>query len=126
VTDQDRTLDPAAMDRLLDVAGGDPEFVDELLDTYLEDAVSQLARMAAAAEEDGGVGGVGVGDLMIAAHSLKTNSANVGATALADLCRSLEADARLGPVPDGAERVAAIAAAFEHDRRALAELRARP
>ena len=60
------------------------------------------------------------------AHSLKSNSVNVGATVLADLCRSLEADARVGAVPDMRARIAAADAEFAGVRDALlAERRAR-
>ena len=112
----DRALDPAALDRLRELAGGDEDFVRELLTTYLEDAVGQLARMRAAAE---------AGDqpaLMMASHSLKSNSANVGAFHLADLCRALEADARAGAVPDAIDRVVAAETAFGVARAELVEL----
>ena len=60
------------------------------------------------------------------AHSLKSNSVNVGATVLAELCRSLEADARAGAVPDMQARIAAADAEFAEVRDALlAERRAR-
>ena len=112
----DLSLDPAALDRLRELAGGDEDFVRELLTTYLEDAVGQLARMRAAAE---------AGDLpafMMASHSLKSNSANVGALHLADLCRALEADARTGAVPDAVSRVVAAEAAFAVVKAELVEL----
>ena len=88
------TLDPAALDRLLEITGDDVAFVDELIDTYLEDAVVQLAAMDdAAATGDAAA-------LVRPAHSLKSNSDNVGAVALTVLCRALETDARGGEVAD--------------------------
>jgi HPt (histidine-containing phosphotransfer) domain-containing protein len=101
------TIDPAAFDRLVEMTGGDREFVDELVDTYLSDGTDQIAAMHAA---------LAAGDpsgLERAAHSLKSGSATVGAIALGERCRSLEEAARTGDVPDGAERVAAIAKAFD-------------
>ena len=112
----DRPLDPAALDRLRELAGNDEDFVRELLTTYLEDAVGQLARMRAAAE---------AGDqpaLVMASHSLKSNSANVGAIQLADLCRALEADARAGVVAAAIDRVIAAEAAFAVVKSELVEL----
>ncbi len=109
----DRVLDPDAIDRLLEITGGDPAFVDELIDTYLEDAVTQLAAMRQAALD---------GDpaaMERPAHSLKSSSATVGAMALAELCRSLEADARAGVVDEPAARVAACDEAFATARREL-------
>jgi HPt (histidine-containing phosphotransfer) domain-containing protein len=113
----ERALDPAALDRLLDFAGGDAGFVAELIDTFLEDAITQLQRMAEAAR----VGAIQ--ELLIASHSLKTNSANVGAMQLSALCRSLEADARSGEVPDAVARVEDAGGAFAAARAGLLELR---
>ena len=112
------TLDPAALANLLDITGGDAEFVDELVDTFLSDAESQLAalRDAVAAGDDAAI--------QRPAHSLKTNSLNVGATVLADLTKALELDARSGSVPDAGARVEAAAAEFGAVRRALLAERA--
>ena len=81
-------LDAAALEHLLEITGGDQEFVDELVDTYLDDGRAQLAAMRAAADADDPVA------LLRPAHTLKSSSANVGALDLAELCRTLEADAR--------------------------------
>jgi HPt (histidine-containing phosphotransfer) domain-containing protein len=113
----ERALDPTAFDRLLDFAGGDADFVTELIDTFLEDAVTQLQRMADAARAGA------IGELLIASHSLKTNSANVGAMQLSALCRLLEADARSGEVPDAVARVEGAEGAFAAARAELLELR---
>lgn len=117
MTEPPRSVDPAALDRLLEMTGGDPEFVDELIQTYLDDAVAQLEGMRAAAADDSPE------KLIRPAHSLKGNSANVGASRLEDLCRQLEADARAGPVERAADRVAAAEAEFERVRAELARLR---
>ena len=114
----DATLDPAALDRLLEITGDDVAFVDELIDTYLEDALVQLAAMDdAAATGDAAA-------LVRPAHSLKSNSDNVGAVALTVLCRALETDARAGDVADAAERVAAIRREFDAVRAGLLAARA--
>ncbi|HET7169985.1 MAG TPA: Hpt domain-containing protein [Candidatus Limnocylindrales bacterium] len=112
------TLDPAAMERLLEITGGDIEFVDELVDTFIDDATTQLDGLRAAVAD---------GDAATAvrpAHSLKSNSVNVGATTLAELCRALEADGRAGTVPDLPGRVAAIDIEFAAVREALLAARA--
>jgi len=112
------TLDPNAMTRLLEITGGDVAFVDELVDTFFEDASTQLdALRAAGAAND-------VAAIVRPAHSLKSNSLNVGATVLADQCRSLEADGRAGEVPGMAARIAAVEAEFASVRAALLETRA--
>lgn len=114
----DRTLDPAGLERLLEITGGDLEFLEELVDTFLADAVSQLDALDAAATA-GDVAG-----LVRPAHSLKSNSDNVGATALGDLARQLEADGRTGVVPDATARAAVIRAEFEAVHDALLARRA--
>ena len=41
-------IDRETLDRLLDITGGDVEFLDELVDTYLEDGRAQVAALQAA------------------------------------------------------------------------------
>lgn len=110
-------IDPETFDRLVEITGGDLEFVDELVDTYLGDADLQLEalRAAVAAGDDAAI--------MRPAHTLKSSSLNVGALGLAEQCRSLEADARAGTVPDAAARVDACTTTFEAVRAALLEKR---
>jgi len=112
------TLDPAALAHLLEITGGDVEFVDELIDTYLEDAIVQLDAMRQAADEGDSAA------MVRPAHSLKSNSANVGATALTELCRSLETDGRSGSVADAVGRVRDCEQAFADVRTALLATRA--
>jgi len=111
-------LDHAAFAHLLEITGDDLEFVDELVDTYLEDATAQLDAMRQAAD-------TGDAAAMIRpAHSLKSSSTNVGAMALSELCRSLEADGRSGTVADGIGRVSACEHAFADAQAALLAERA--
>jgi HPt (histidine-containing phosphotransfer) domain-containing protein len=119
VTDDGGAVDQAAIDRLLEMTGGDPEFLDELVQTYLEDAVVQLESMWAAADAGSAE------DMVRPAHSLKSNSASMGAERLSEQCRALEADARSGTVARAKERVAEATAEFERVRSDLEGLRAR-
>ena len=112
------TLDPAAFAHLLEITGDDLEFVDELIDTYLEDSAVQLDAMRSAAEVSD------VAALVRPAHSLKSSSANVGAMALAEACRSLEAEGRAGTVADMVARVDACGRSFSDVRDALLAARA--
>jgi len=111
------TLDPVALADMLAMAGDDPEFVGDIVDTYLADARTQLAGMHAA---------LATGDLVTLgrlAHTLKGNSLTVGATALADIARTLEAQARTGDASDAGPRIDAAAAEFENVAAALAAAR---
>jgi len=106
-------IDAAAFARLVEMTGGEIEFVDELVDTYLEDGANQLAALRAA------VAAGSSDELVRPAHSLKSSSLNVGALGLGAQCRELEEGARSGDVPDAASRVDAIAAGFDDVRREL-------
>ena len=111
-------IDAAVFDALVEMTGGELSFVDELVDTYLDDGTRQVAALQEAVAADD------VSAFVLPAHSLKSNSLNVGATELGGLCRDLEERARTGDVPDAAGRVAAIAAGFAAAREALLAQRA--
>ena len=115
----DPPIDPAVFANLVEMTGGEMDFVDELVDTFLEDAERQIAAMdAALAAGD-------VESLTRAAHSLKSGSLNVGALELGGLCRTLEELGRSGGTPDAAERVVAITVAFGAARDTLLDERKR-
>ncbi|HEX5826741.1 MAG TPA: Hpt domain-containing protein [Candidatus Limnocylindrales bacterium] len=111
-------LDPAALADMLAMVGDDADFVNDIVDTYLGDAPLQLTGMADA---------LAAGDMTTLgrlAHTLKGNSRNVGATALAEVARELEEQARAGD-PTGADaRIATAAAEFERVTAALRDARA--
>lgn len=82
------TLDPRALDEVLAMAGGDPEFVAEVVVEYLSDSAANVVALrtttGAALERT--------------AHTLKSTSASVGAAALAAICLEIELAAKAGPV----------------------------
>ena len=106
-------LDAAALDNLREMTGDDPAFLGELIDTYVADAGHLLATMRQA---------VLAGDapeLRRAAHSLKSNSATLGATGLAALCRVLEEHAKSGAVDRAEDLLAQVGAAYAEVEAAL-------
>ncbi len=107
-------IDRAALQRLLDVIGGDPEDLAELLEEFEDATPKTLEKMAAAASSGD------LDSLRISTHSLKSNGRDFGATALAQLCEALENDCRDGTVDDPVDRVAAIAVELDRARSALA------
>ena len=114
-------IDATSFANLVEMTGGDLAFVDELIDTYVEEGGRLVERLRIAAAD------ASADELMRAAHSLKSSSMNVGALALGEQCRVLEADARAGDVPDAAGRADEIAAGFEDVRAALlAQRESRP
>jgi HPt (histidine-containing phosphotransfer) domain-containing protein len=105
-------IDAATFANLLEMTGGDLAFVDDLVDTWLEEGATLVAALQAASAGP-------PDDLVRPAHSLKSSSLNVGALELGSRCRELEEAARGGPVSDAPDRVAAIAAGFADARDAL-------
>ena len=111
-------IDRAVLDELEHSVGDDPEFLRELVETYLDDAPTQIDQIRSGLAEGN------VEPVNRAAHTLKSNSASVGAMLLAELCRELEAlTSTGGPVdlgdPDFAARGDAIEAELERVRTEL-------
>ena len=106
-------IDPDAFARLAEITGGELDFVDELVDTYLADGEQIVEQLRDAAARGA------VGDLVRPVHSLKSSSLNVGALRVGDQCRALEEAARKGQVPHAAEWVERIASGFDDARREL-------
>jgi CheY-like chemotaxis protein len=106
------TLDATAIERMRSIAPSDEAFA-QLVGSFIDNGSSLLAQLADAA----GNGDTDV--LRRTAHTLKSNAASFGATDLADLCGTLEAQARNGAVTGVDAQVAAIATAFDGTRRAL-------
>lgn len=113
------TLDPDAIQRLLQSTGGDAEFVVMLLETFAADAPATLdALRRGLASGDGAAVGR-------AAHTLKSNARTFGASELAELCSDLERRAASGDDmgADG-ERLRRIETAYAAVEPALAKLQA--
>ena len=85
---------------------GDAATLRELLDAYLSDSPELIEQMRS---------GVAVGNIeqvRRAAHSLKSNSASLGATHLTTASRELELLAKGGTLDGAAEKLAAVEAAY--------------
>lgn len=106
-------IDEASYAALVAMTGGDLEFVDELVDTYLADATDQLAAL------DEAVAAGDVAAITRPAHSLKSSSANVGAASLSELGRTLEEGSRSGALADPAALVGAARREFAAVRASL-------
>jgi CheY-like chemotaxis protein len=109
-------IDPAALDSLRKTMGGKLEYLIEMVDSYREDAPKALADMRkAAASGEAAL-------LRRAAHTLKSNSTDFGATALAHMCKELEELGKTGALEGAAERVAQAEAEYEQVRTTLEAL----
>jgi PAS domain S-box-containing protein len=100
-------LEPAALQGLRDLGGG--EFLAEVVDAFSTDAPILLASLHSSLQNDNAE------ELRRAAHTLKSNGSTLGATAFAELCRTVEQRAkerRLDGVSQLVDRI-------EHEYRAL-------
>lgn len=107
-------IDQAALKRLLDMIGGDPEDLDELLEEFENDTPKTLQTMTEAAQS------ADLDALRIASHSLKSNGRDFGAVALATACEALERACQEGSVDDPVARVREISEELQRARTALA------
>ncbi len=110
-------IDQAIFAALVADTGGDPAFLNELIDTYRADSLSLLEQMHTALAANN------LDEFRRAAHSLKSNSANLGATTLADLAKELEMIARTGTLDGAEERLPRVQAETDQARAALEKMK---
>lgn len=89
-------LDQQAIDRLLEIIGGDREAFAELVQSFLDEAPGLLDRLTEAAAAGDSE------EVRRAAHTMKSSSRDFGATTLAELCMNLEERGRSGDIADAA------------------------
>lgn len=107
-------LDDAVLELVSRLGGkSEPEFLDRLITMFLESALTLLAELRR------GLVDVDVVALRHASHTLKSCSATIGASRLAERCKELEMMARTGAVPDAAIRIDAIAHEYQYVQAAL-------
>ncbi|MET0231158.1 MAG: ATP-binding protein, partial [Rhodanobacteraceae bacterium] len=106
-------LDAGIVGDLLDTMGG--EFGD-LVRVYLEDAPQHVTQLVVAAETGNAAAQVSP------AHTLKSSSANIGATQLSELARGIEHAARAGIATGPAELAAGLRAEYERVAEELSRL----
>ena len=114
---ENEPIDRAALVSLLAMVNGDRAFVQEMIDVFLSDAARLIGEMRRAAESGQAE------PLRRAAHSLKSNSANLGAPALRALCLEMETLGRDGQVAGAAGPLAQAEAELERVRTALQMVR---
>ncbi len=113
-------LDPSALNRLRSLLGKKADvMLPKLMDDFFLDAVKLQARAEQALKEGNAE------DLRRAAHTLKSNAKNFGATGMADICQEIENRAKEGStdVSDWLER---IRTGYPEVRSALEILRGDP
>lgn len=106
-------LDPAALEKLLELVGGEQALLAELIESFLQDTPPLLTSMRRALEQ---------GDpaqLGMAAHTLKSTSRGFGAVRLSEWCVELEAMGNAGTLDGAAELVTQLEKEYQQVSRAL-------
>jgi CheY-like chemotaxis protein len=111
-------LRPAQLNSLLEVIGGEFDQLVQIIDSFLEDAPLQLAKLGEAVE------GKDTGTIRLLAHSLKSNGADLGATDFTEACKKLELLAKTGELNGADALYAEITGQFPAIKKALEEIRA--
>jgi HPt (histidine-containing phosphotransfer) domain-containing protein len=100
-------LDPAALASLRELGGeDDPQFLDRLLQQFLQEAREGLAALGEAFER------ADAAALTRTAHSLKGSAGNAGALRMSGLCERMEARGRAGALQDVAPLLAQATGEF--------------
>ncbi len=107
----DSALDEATFQNLAATMGAD--FIGELIDTFLEDSPQLITEMKRA------LGANDVDSFRRAAHSLKSNSNNFGATTLARQAKELETMAREKSLKGAEGKILVVEGEYEKVKRAL-------
>nr|WP_246722626.1 Hpt domain-containing protein [Aliikangiella sp. G2MR2-5] len=89
--------------------------IDFLLETFAADSRVKIKELSVVIEEKNAE------DIRRVAHSIKGSSKNVGAKALADLCETLEQQAREGKLEESNELLAQIVDMLELTLKSLSE-----
>jgi HPt (histidine-containing phosphotransfer) domain-containing protein len=110
-------IDRSALRNLLEMFNGDEAFLGQVIDTFLSDATHLLGTIRQSTLSGK------ADDLRRAAHSLKSNSANLGALSLSALGKELEYIGKGGTVEGAAERLALLDAEYARVRTALQAIR---
>lgn len=98
---------------LEDLSGGDAEFIQEILTTYVDTACELVESIhRAACDEDSD-------RALYAAHTLKGSSRSIGAERLAHVCHELEECAKSGDMQGYSSRAPQTAVEFTLLRQAI-------
>ena len=107
-------VDQRALDGIRSLANDTaPDLLDQVIRLYLGSAAELLAQLRAglqANDKDA---------VRVAAHTLKSSSANLGATALADMCKQLEHAARVGTLGPHLPSITQVESEYDRVRIAL-------
>jgi HPt (histidine-containing phosphotransfer) domain-containing protein len=108
-------IDQTVFQELKQMSGDD--FINELIDTFLEDAPKLIAELKSALEAKN------TDTFRRAAHSMKSNAATFGASQLAALAKELEMLGKENKLHETGDRLRALEEAFVSARAELGSLK---
>jgi HPt (histidine-containing phosphotransfer) domain-containing protein len=115
VTEPDAILDQAALQNLRSMRRpGRPDVLGRIIDLFYSDAPRLLGELQVAAEASDTEG------LRLAAHTLKSSCANVGAIGLSSTCREIEQYARGNDISGALSHIRGIQEELDRVLAALA------
>ena len=109
------TLSDDALRDLRELGGDD--FLSEVIDAFVADAPELIATLRRSLDDGS------TEELRRAAHTLKSNGATLGAEEFAELCRTLEQQAKSGELEGASELVERIEQTYPSLRDTLGALR---
>src|SRR5688572_14262725 len=108
-------IDEKTFDELKQMSGA--EFINELIDTFLEDSPKLIEEMESALKVNN------LDSFRRAAHSLKSNAATFGANELFALAKELEMLGKENKLSETGDRLMVLEEAYESVRKELSELK---
>jgi HPt (histidine-containing phosphotransfer) domain-containing protein len=108
-------IDKTTFDELKQMSG--EEFINELIDTFLEDAPKMIAEIKSAYASNN------TDTFRRAAHSMKSNAATFGASQLSALAQELEMLGKENKLHETGDRLKSLDEAYESVRDELKELK---
>ncbi|MCO5199486.1 MAG: response regulator [Anaerolineae bacterium] len=115
---EEALLDAAVLANLYDVTGQDDDFMVQLLDSFLSTSVELMERLTHGVESGDSA------EIRLAAHTLKSGSADVGATAFSHICAELEALAKNDHLTAASSSVSHLQQLYPAVAEAVQQLRA--
>jgi HPt (histidine-containing phosphotransfer) domain-containing protein len=108
-------IDKTTFDELKQMSGDD--FINELIDTFLEDAPKMIAEIKSALAANN------TDTFRRAAHSMKSNAATFGASRLAELAKELEMLGKENKLLETGDKLKSLEEAYESVRDELTGLK---
>jgi CheY-like chemotaxis protein/HPt (histidine-containing phosphotransfer) domain-containing protein len=113
-------IDRAKLNDLLQMTGGERAFLAEMIDSFLETTPDLLAQLSRSLKQGDAAA------FRLAAHTLKSGSADFGAISLSRLCARLEDMGKEGTLEGAADLVVQVEAIYNRVKPALEAVRDQP